>query len=329
MFDMKLLKEHTYDIPVICVGNITVGGTGKTPHTEMLLRLLLPTKRVAVLSRGYKRKSHGFKLATPESSMREIGDEPWQMKHKFPRAIVAVDANRRHGIERLMKDEQTRGVEVIVLDDAFQHRYVKAGLNIMLTDYHRLITDDALLPAGRLREQLTAKNRAHVVIVTKCPANMTPMEFRVIQQALDLKPFQHLFFTTFHYGHPYRLFNETPGQAESITPETHVILLTGIASPQQMQMDLRKMTRHITPITFADHHAFSPSDISRLEEAFTALQGSKRLIVTTEKDAARLRLIKNLSPILRRHIVVLPIEVQFLRGEEDAFRQVIAESVGL
>ena len=327
LFEWGVLKQTSFDVPVICVGNITVGGTGKTPHTEMLLRMLLPGRRVAVLSRGYKRKSRGFRLATPTTPMTEIGDEPWQMKQKFAEAIVAVDADRRHGINQLLTLDETRDVGAILLDDAFQHRYVKAGLNILLTDYHRLITDDELLPAGRLREPVSAKERANIVIVTKCPSDMKPMDYRVIQEALNLKPYQDLFFSTFRYGSLRRLFNETPGQAEELTPDTHVLLLTGIASPQQMLMDLRRITRHITPLSFADHHEFDARDIQRIEEAFTAMQGSKRLIITTEKDAARLMLVDNLSPIVRRHIYVMPIEVEFLRGEGDNFCRLINDFI--
>ena len=324
-FDAGLLKQVSFNHPVICVGNITVGGTGKTPHTELLLRWLLPQYKVAVLSRGYKRKSRGFILAKPDSTMREIGDEPWQMKQKFPEAIIAVDANRRHGIRHLLDDAATRDVDVILLDDAYQHRYVKAGLNILLTDYHRLMTDDTLLPAGRLREPVSAKERAHIVIVTKCPPGMKPMEYRVIQEALSLKPFQHLFFSSFHYGRLHRLFSDTPGQSEELTPDTHVLLLTGIASPQQMLIDMRLTTRHITPIVFADHHEFTPHDIQKIEEAFTALQGNKRLIITTEKDAARLLAVRNLSPIVRRHIYVLPIEVRILRDQGDELQKLIMD----
>lgn len=326
-FEWGLLKQTSYEVPVICVGNITVGGTGKTPHTEMLLRMLMPDHRVAVLSRGYKRKSRGFHLADSKTPMREIGDEPWQMKQKFPEAIVAVDTNRRRGIRQLLTNETTRDVDVILLDDAFQHRYVRAGLNILLTDYHRLITDDALLPAGRLREPVSAKERANIVIVTKCPYDLKPMDYRVIREALDLKPYQSLFFSTFRYGNLRRLFGDTAGQTEELTPDTHVLLITGIASPQQMLLDLHRSTRHITPIPFADHHEFTAHDIERIEQAFTDLQGSKRLIITTEKDASRLMLVDNLSPIVRRHIYVLPIEVEFLRDEADDFRQLINEYV--
>lgn len=326
-FELGLLKQKEFPRPIICVGNITVGGTGKTPHTEMLLKMLLPKYKVAMLSRGYKRKSRGYHLATCDSSMHEIGDEPWQMKQKFPDAIVAVDGNRRRGIQHLLTDDGTQDVDVILLDDAFQHRYVRAGMNVLLTDYHRLITDDCLLPAGRLREPLSAKERASMVIVTKCPKDMKPMDYRVIQKALQLRPYQHLFFSTFHYGALRRLFEETPGQAEELTSDTHVLLLTGIASPQQMMLDLQRTTRHIIPLSYSDHHEFTKNDVQRIEEVFTAMQGSKRLIVTTEKDAARLVLVKDLSPIVRRHIYVLPIEVEILRDERAAFEAIIYDYV--
>ena len=328
LFDSGVLKEHRFERPVVCIGNITVGGTGKTPHTELLLSMLLPKYKVGVLSRGYRRRSHGFHLATTSTPMDVIGDEPWQIKQKYPDAIVAVDANRRAGIERLLSDPQTRDVDVILLDDAFQHRYVRAGLNILLTDYHRLLTDDCLLPAGRLRESVSAKDRADIVIVTKCPAEMKPIDYRVIQKSLDLKPFQSLYFSTFRYRPLRRLFAEETSQAEVLSSDHHVLLLTGIASPQQMLMDLHRITRHITPMSFDDHHAFTPRDIQRIEEAFTAMQGNKRLIVTTEKDAARLHHVEGLSPIVRRHICVLPVEVEIMQGRQSEFESAVLDFVG-
>ena len=327
LFDSGVLKEQRFERPVVCIGNITVGGTGKTPHTELLLSMLLPKYNVGVLSRGYKRRSRGFHLATSSTPMDVIGDEPWQIKQKFPEAIVAVDANRRAGIQRLLRDPQTHDVDVILLDDAFQHRYVRAGLNILLTDYHRLFTEDCLLPAGRLREPVTAKERADIVIVTKCPSVMKPMDYRVIQKSLELKPFQSLFFSTFRYRPLRRLFAEDQSQPEVLSADNHVLLLTGIASPQQMLMDLHRITRHITPMSFDDHHAFTPRDIQRIEEAFTAMQGNKRLIVTTEKDAARLRQAEGLSPIVRRHIYVLPIEVEIMQDRGAEFESAILNFV--
>lgn len=327
LFDNGLLRQKEFQLPVICIGNISVGGTGKTPHTEYLLRMLLPKYRTAVLSRGYKRRSKGYQLATADTPVEVIGDEPWQMKQKFPEAIVAVDANRCRGIEHLISDEATSGVEVILLDDAFQHRYVRAGLNIVLTDYHRLATDDALLPAGRLREPVSGLVRAQIIIVTKCPTDMAPIDYRVIRSSLQLKPYQRLFFSTIRYGDLRPLFDSSSAAQTTITPDTHVLLLTGIASPQQMYKDLQQYTRHITPLSFPDHHAYSKSDMARIETAFAAMQGSKRVIVTTEKDGARLLAAGGFTPIVRRHIFVLPIVAEILQGREPQLHKEIIEFI--
>jgi len=193
LFDLGLLKQRSFAIPVIAVGNITVGGSGKTPHVEYLIRLLKDVVRVGVLSRGYKRKSKGYVLADDNTTAREIGDEPYQMKQKFPDVYVAVDKNRCQGVDRLTHDEETHDVDVILLDDAYQHRYIKPGINILLVDYHRLIIYDKLLPAGRLRESLNGKGRADIVIITKCPKDLKPMEFRVLTKAMNLYPYQELY----------------------------------------------------------------------------------------------------------------------------------------
>ena len=194
LFDLNILRSQSFDVPVICIGNITVGGTGKTPHTEYLIKLLQKEFQVAVLSRGYKRKSKGFVLATPDTPMEQIGDEPFQMKQKHPQVHVAVDADRRRGIARLCEPGITPEVEVVLLDDAYQHRYVKPGINILLVDYHRMIGEDALLPAGRLREPERGKNRANIVIVTKCPHDIKPMDYRIISKHMDLYPYQKLLY---------------------------------------------------------------------------------------------------------------------------------------
>lgn len=182
LFDWGYLRSKSFNVPVICIGNIAVGGTGKTPHTEYLIKLLRHKFQVAVLSRGYKRHTKGYILSTGESNARNIGDEPYQIKSKFSDIRVAVDENRCHGIEQLCKLNNPP-VEVVLLDDAFQHRYVKAGLNILLTDYHRLFCDDALLPAGLLRESVHGKNRAQIVIVTKCPPDIKPIDFNIITKS--------------------------------------------------------------------------------------------------------------------------------------------------
>ena len=320
LFDMGVLKSQSFDVPVISVGNITVGGTGKTPHVEYLVRLLHSQVRVAVLSRGYKRKSKGFVMATDTTTARDIGDEPMQMKHKFPDISVAVCKNRSEGIRRLIGQDEK--LDVVLLDDAFQHRYVKPGINILLVDYHRLIIYDKLLPAGRLREPLSGKNRADVVIVTKCPLNLKPMEYRVITKAMNLFPYQTLYFTTLDYGSLRPLYNKGVSRPHQIGCDEHVLLLTGIASPRQMMEDLQQFTTHLSPLSFPDHHTFSSKDYRRINEAFAALP-SPRCIVTTEKDAARLADGSQLSDEVRQAIYVLPVSIKFMQNQEEKFNEYI------
>ena len=324
LFDLGVLPQQEFSIPVIDVGNITVGGSGKTPHVEYLVRLLRDKMKVAVLSRGYKRKSRGYVLASGETPMKDIGDEPFQMKRKFPDIYVAVDKNRRKGISRLTEDEATRDVDVILLDDAYQHRYVKPGINILLVDYHRLIIYDKLLPAGRLREPMKGKNRADIVIVTKCPKDLKPMEFRVLTKALDLYPYQGLFFTCIDYDELKPVFNKT--QSLPNMSSVNVLLLTGIASPRQMELDLKNRCRSITPLSFGDHHQFNERDAARISEAFTQLP-EPRIIITTEKDASRLEATPALTSEVRQALYVLPIRVRFMLDQEENFNHKIISYV--
>ena len=324
LFEMGVLKEHTYKTPVISVGNITVGGTGKTPHVEYLIRLLKDHVHVAVLSRGYKRKSSGFLLAQTDTPLSDIGDEPYQMKQKYPDITVAVDAKRTRGIEYLISGKEA-GLEIdaILLDDAYQHRYVKPGLNILLVDYHRLIIHDKLLPAGRLREPVKGKDRADIVIVTKCPTTLNPMEFRVLTKQMNLYPYQQLFFTTIKYEPLHPLFDGTE-QIEKLEELTgrHILLLTGIASPKQIYYDLKSHTPDIYPLRYSDHHNFKKKDIKKINEAFEALP-SPKLIITTEKDAVRLKETEGLTPEARRGIYVLPISIEFMLQGEESFNEKI------
>lgn len=325
LFDEGLLKERSFNVPVISVGNITVGGTGKTPHVEYLVRLLRDKMKVAVLSRGYKRKSKGYVLAGDKSTMTQIGDEPCQMKHKFPDVNVAVCKDRCEGIERLTTDKETRDTEVVILDDAFQHRYVKPGLNILLSDYHRLFIYDALLPAGRLREPKTGKNRADIVIVTKCPSGLKAIDFRVLTKAINLYPYQSLYFTRMEYGEPYALFEE---EAEPLTlkkmRQYHLLLVAGIASPKEMEKDLESKCKTVRCLSFGDHHAFTEHDAATINRQYKEMSPGK-IIVTTEKDATRLRLTQNLSKEVRQHLYVLPIRVKFLLdGEENFNNQILS-----
>jgi tetraacyldisaccharide 4'-kinase len=319
LFETGFLKSRSFSIPVISVGNITVGGTGKTPHVEYLIRLLQDHSRVAVLSRGYKRKSHGFQIANESSTARTIGDEPFQMKQKFPKVIVAVDKNRVHGIEAL--NQKYQDIDVILLDDAFQHRYVKPGINILLVDYHRLIIYDTLLPAGRLREPLTGKNRADMVIITKCPKDLKPMEYRVITKAMDLYPYQQIFFTTLEYGELTPLFKkEAPTVNLDKLKDHNVLLLTGIASPRQMKEDLTPVVSKLSMLSFPDHHAFSQKDIEQISSEFAKLP-SPKCIITTEKDAARIIGLKGLCEEIKENIYILPVRIKFMLNQEEKFNE--------
>ena len=326
LFELNILKSRSFTTPVISVGNITVGGTGKTPHVEYLVRLLSKEAKVAVLSRGYKRKTHGYLLADKDSTMRDIGDEPYQMKLKFPNIEVAVDANRCEGIDHLINDEQTKDTDVIILDDAYQHRYVKPGINILLVDYHRLIIYDELLPSGRLREPIESKKRADIVIITKCPDSLNPIDYRVLTKAMKLYAYQSLFFTSLHYGAPYLLF----GGDETRVPKkqnSDVLLLTGIASPEQMIDDVQPNVKSLKPLTFPDHHAFSPRDIEKINNTFAAMPEESRVILTTEKDAARLRNVSGLSEEVKQRLLVLPVEVKFMLDGEEIFNDKIISYV--
>lgn len=369
LFDMGVLKERRFAIPTISVGNLTVGGTGKTPHVEHIVRLLTRQGghdaqpcRVAILSRGYKRRTRGYLLAAQNPTPEMVGDEPCQMKLKFPEAHVAVCADRCEGIERLLADDATQDTDVVVLDDAMQHRHVRAGLRILLIDANRLPTDDALLPAGRLREPESGKKRAQVIIVTKCAEGMTPLDFRVLTKAVAPYPFQSLFFTTLRYGllrplgsmgqqqqgcmgQPQKGMGQQQqdgkGQPQggkerplaSIRGQ-HVLLITGIASPEKLRLDLEPHgAASVTLMAFADHHAFTPRDLDKMGKAFGSLP-EPRTAITTEKDEVRLLslLAEGQTPTpdssaLCASLRVLPIRVEFLGGQEETFNEKIRDYV--
>ncbi|MBO6144336.1 MAG: tetraacyldisaccharide 4'-kinase [Prevotella sp.] len=321
MFSIGILKSRAFDVPVISVGNITVGGTGKTPHVEYLVEMMKKQFRVAVLSRGYKRKSKGFVMADADTPMEAIGDEPYQMKQKFPDVTVAVDKNRCHGIDVLTAND--RQLDAILLDDAYQHRYVKPGINILLVDYHRLVIYDKLLPAGRLREPLSGKDRADIVIVTKCPKDMKPMEFRVITKAMDLYPYQQLYFTTLVYGDLRPILSDrTATVSISELQNRHVMVLSGIASPEQMIHDLTPHCSHLVPLTFSDHHDFTPKDVRLINDTFAAMP-SPKCIMTTEKDAARLQSVAGLDDEVCANIYALPVSIRFMQDQQDNFNNQI------
>ncbi len=231
LYDAHILKQKKYDIPVICVGNLTVGGTGKTPHIEYLVKLLSSRYKVCVLSRGYKRKSRGFVEVEPDSDVEDVGDEPLQIKQKFPDALVVVDKNRNKAIEKILKMQEDKKPDVILMDDGYQHRSVIPSLSILLVDSNRPIFEDTLLPAGNLREPLSAKARASIVLVTKCDPQMRPIDFRIYANGLDLFPYQSLYFTSFDYGDLKPLFPDFQSEEIMLNDlrKKHVVLVTGIA----------------------------------------------------------------------------------------------------
>lgn len=331
MFDWGILSSTSFKVPVICIGNITVGGTGKTPHTEYLIRTLLNSGyKVAVLSRGYKRKSKGFILSDENSTPKTIGDEPFQMKQKFPQAIIAVDGNRRRGIKRIL--DVHPDIDVILLDDAFQHRWVQPGISIVLIDYHRKVYEDKLLPAGSLREDITEMERANIIIVTKSPKEITPMEIRIISKYLEPRPHQQLFFTDFRYNNIRPVFPEAVPRGE-ISLQTleeeqpSVLLVTGIASNVKMINDLKGYFKELIPLPFPDHHHFKIRDINTIFKHFSEIQNPDKLILVTEKDAVRLAHMTDMDEKVKASLYYIPIEVNFLQEQQQNFNSKIIDYV--
>ena len=327
LFDWNILKQHTYKIPIICVGNITVGGTGKTPHIEYLIRLLGTKYKVAVLSRGYLRKSKGLIIVETDSEVSKVGDEPLQIKKKFPETIVVVDRNRRNGISKIM--QMAERPDVILLDDGFQHRYVKPSLNVLLIDSNRPVFKDKLLPAGKLREPLYGMSRASIVLVTKCDPNMQPLDFRIFANGLDLYPFQSLYFTTFVYGNLKPVFDSDRDEIQlDDLRKKHVLLITGIAFSKPIEDKLELKTYNLHKLTYPDHHAFDKGDVETIKKRFDEVEDDDKLIVTTEKDAIRLRAMDFIDDELKSRIYYLPIRVQFLKQEQkESFNKKILNNV--
>lgn len=307
LFDRGYVKTASFDIPVISVGNITVGGTGKTPHTEYLVSLLKEKTRTAVLSRGYGRSTSGYLLAGNESDCRTIGDEPYQIHNRFPDISVAVCEDRAKGVKRLLSETDTQAV---ILDDAFQHRRISPSLSILLTDWNRLLLNDCAMPAGRLRESAAGRRRADIIIVTKCPDTMTSDEMESLSSRLAVRPEQRVFFSTFNYGQPYSLTDGSP--LESDAP---VLAVTGIAQPQPLVWKLESDGRKVKLLAFADHHAYSSRDIGKIQSELDLL-GPDAVIMTTQKDAARLCAME-LPGQLAPRIFVMPVSVRFLKDRQE------------
>lgn len=320
LFNRNIFRSATFDLPLICIGNLAVGGTGKTPMVEYLVRILNEKYKLATLSRGYKRKSKGFFIANENTTVTEIGDEPMQIHQKFPDITVAVAEERIMGIPQILNDKPA--TDVIILDDAFQHREVKAGLNILLTDYHHLYTKDFLLPAGNLRDIKSSSKRADIVVITKCKSNLTEEEKGEIIQQVNPLPFQKIFFTKIIYGDPYQLFSKVKIDLEK---KSEVLLISGIANPKPLEDFLKETVASLEILHFKDHYNFHADDIRKISDQFSRIENSDKIILTTEKDAARLFKFKNEMGNLP--VFVLPMKHAFLFHEGGIFENEIIRYV--
>lgn len=316
MYNKKILRSTSFGLPLICVGNLSVGGTGKSPMVEWLIELLKDKYKVATLSRGYKRKTRGYTLAGPGTTALDIGDEPMQFHLKYPEIPVAVGEERLVAIPQLLHDRP--GTEVIILDDAFQHRAITAGLNILLTEYSNLFTRDFYLPTGDLRDLKSSYKRAEIIVVTKCKPDLTDDERQ--KTIRELNPFspQQVFFTTIDYGSLYHMINREPWKSDT-HPE--VLLVTGIANPKPLQKRLEEHSLGYQMLQYPDHHIFSIDDLNEIRKKWEAMPSQNKIIITTEKDAVRL--LKFHQEIKELPLYVLPIRHQFLFNEGMKFEGII------
>lgn len=322
LFDTKLLPSVGFVVPIIGVGNLAAGGTGKTPHVEFLLKILSPDFKTAVLSRGYKRSTKGFLLADQNPDAGQIGDEPYQIFCKFPQTVVAVDEKRVHGAKELL--HRFPETDVILLDDSFQHRHIQAGLSILLTDFRLLFTEDSMLPYGTLREYARNSKRADIVIVSKCPKEAV-LDKKIFHKKLNLLPEQELYFSTFDYGKIYPVFEKNI-EAPEINRTTTVFIVTGIENPEPMHRYLETVTERTVKFNFPDHYDFTKNDLEEIEQKFNETEGEK-IIVTTEKDAARLKSNPFIPEKIKNNIFALPLEVKILLGEEEKLTKKIYDYV--
>ena len=305
-YDKGILKSYSFPVPIIAVGNLSVGGTGKTPQVEYLIRLLSPNYKVAVLSRGYKRKSSGFLLAEYSSTAEALGDEPFQLHQKFPTIQVAVDANRKNGIEQLLALQNKP--DLVLLDDAFQHRKVKAGFYILLTAYNDLYADDFILPTGNLRESRSGAKRANLVVVTKCPPTLSETDQNQIREKLNLSVHQELYFSAIQYDEI--LYSETENHTVASLLNTDKLLVAGIAKPKPFFNHLQDGNDE--ELEFPDHHDFTESDIQTIQK-----KSKNKPIITTEKDFVRLK-----GKVNPAQLFYLPIQSVFLSNGENFNKQI-------
>lgn len=319
-FDKGWIGSSSFNLPLIGVGNLSAGGTGKSPMVEFIVSRLKEKHKIAVLSRGYKRKTAGFAVAEPGSTALEIGDEPLLLYQKHPDIIVAVGEERIVAIPQLLQEHPD--TETIVLDDAFQHRYVKPGLDILLTDYNNLFTRDWFLPTGDLRDVPSGYKRAHIIVVTKCPPNLLQKDREKIISEIKPLKHQHVFFTSIEYGTPYHLVSN---EQKSIDDQTEVLLISGIANPKPLKRYLYNNAAAYYEILYSDHHIFTIDDLNDIKKRFDGLAAKNKIILTTEKDA--MRLIKFSAPFTNYPVYVIPIAINFLFGEESAFTGLIVNFI--
>lgn len=321
LYDAGLLKRASFSIPVISIGNLSVGGSGKTPHTEYLARYLHQYINVATLSRGYRRKTTGFKWVLPSNSAQEVGDEPLQIKRKYPDLRVAVGENRLFSIPRIMGAHPD--THVILLDDAYQHLAVKPGLNLLLTEYGQPFFNDYLLPAGNLREHRAGYDRADAILVTKCPEIFSEDDRFSFLKQLNALPHQKVFFSRYVYGLPYSFFNV--GNRVFLNGQQDVLLVTGIADPAYMIDHVRPRCASLRLLTFPDHHYFEKEDAGKIVRDFMEMPGKNKIILTTEKDAVRLEAHGQFFYNEKLPIFVLPLQVSFLFDDNEGFNNYVKD----
>lgn len=322
LYATGILRGVSFSMPVISIGNLSVGGTGKTPHTEYIIRVLHQYLPLAVVSRGYKRKTSGYVDVSVRHDATQVGDEPLQFKRKYPHVAVAVSESRSLAIPRLMRSFPH--VKVVLMDDGYQHLEVKPGLNILLTEHDRLYTKDFLLPVGRLREWRNGASRADFIVVTKCPPSVTKPDMERIEQDVRRNEKQQVFFSEYHYGHPYKMY----GQGERLTlhPDIDVLLVVAIAGTEYLLEYVEEKCGDVFMLSYNDHHPFSLFDIGEIERRFKHIESERqRIILTTEKDAMRLDTHRERLAQLNLPIYILPVAVRFLGDRPDAFDQAIKD----
>jgi tetraacyldisaccharide 4''-kinase len=329
LFEWKILPSKKFPVPVICVGNISVGGTGKTPFTEYLISLLQKQYRVATLSRGYKRKTKGFLIVGKDSTPNETGDESCQIKQKYPDIIVAVDGNRRRGIRRLLVLPENERPNVIILDDAMQHRYVTPSLTIMLTDYSNMYYEDFILPVGNLRESVRGAYRADIIVVTKCKGIIRPFDLRIIEKNMSIMASQRLYFSETKYHRLEPLFPskaKSPCTLDELNDDEKILLVLGIANPQSLIDKIKSYSKNVETCIFPDHHDFTQQNIEQIDVVFRKMASPLR-IICTEKDAMRLKMNSVLPDAWKPFLYYLPITIDFLFERKENFDSRILKHV--